>query len=117
MTMRTSVCSLLLVVVSAAGTAAARWQTPEPARITPDTPRKTETFRGEVIHSDAQRIVVRSRENPRIVRTFTYAPALKKKMEALHTKGGFQFGDRVQIQHEAGRDVALAIKGKPSAGR
>ncbi|MCL6481393.1 MAG: hypothetical protein K6U02_06670 [Firmicutes bacterium] len=115
--MRTRMGWLLLVVVSAAGVAAARSQTPEPTRIPRDAPRKTETFRGEVIHFDAQRIVVRSRENPRIVRTFTYAPALKKKMEALHTKGGFQFGDRVQIRHEAGRDVALAIKGQPSAGR
>ncbi len=115
--MRTSVCSLLLVVVFAAGAAARRAQTPEPARSTRNTPLKTEMFRGEVLHSDAQRIVVRSRENPRLVRTFTYAPALKKKMEVLHTKGGFQFGDRVQIRHEAGRDLALAIKGKPSTGR
>ncbi|MCL6565819.1 MAG: hypothetical protein K6U09_05275 [Acidobacteriia bacterium] len=115
--MRASLCWLLLGVVFAWGSAVARPQASEPVRSTRSVPPKPETFRGEVIHADAQRIVVRSRENPRIVRTFTYAPALKNKMEALHARGGFQFGDRVQIRHEAGRDVALAIKGKPSAGR
>ncbi len=115
--MRASLCWLLVGIVFASGSTVAWPQTAEPVRIARNVPPKTEMFRGEVIHADAQRIVVRSRENPRIVRTFTYAPALKKKMEALHAKGGFQFGDRVQIRHEAGRDVALAIKGKPSAGR
>ncbi len=95
--------------------AAAQVQVGDSIRITLKSPRaKTGTFKGEVIHSNALRMVVRSRENPRIVRTFTYAPELKEKMEKLHESGGFRYGDKVEIRHEPGRDVALRIKGKPS---
>lgn len=112
--------SLCLVVLSAAllalpAAATAQVQVGDSIRIKPKSPQvKTDTFKGEVIHSDAQRIVVRSRENPRLVRTFTYAPGLKAKMGKLHERGGFQYGDKVEIRHEPGRDVALRIKGKPS---
>jgi ribosomal protein S17 len=107
------VLSAVLLAFPAA--AAAQVQVGDSIRIKPRAPQvKTDTFKGEVIHSNAQRIVVRSRENPRIVRTFTYAPTLKTKMERLHESGGFQYGDKVEIRHEPGRDVALRIKGKPS---
>jgi hypothetical protein len=38
-------------------------------------------------------------------------------MQKLLDRGGYQYGDKVEIQHEAGSDVALQIKGKPSRPR
>lgn len=71
-------------------------------------------FRGEVIHADAYQIVVRSRENEKLIRTFTYTPKVKEQMDQIIDRGGYQTGDKVEIQHEAGSDVAVKIKGKPS---
>lgn len=71
-------------------------------------------FRGEVIHATAYQIVVRSRENEKLVRTFTYTPKVKEQIDRIIDRGGYQAGDKVEIQHEAGSDVAIKIKGKPS---
>lgn len=75
---------------------------------------KMETFKGEVIHMDAGSIEVRDPNNSFIVHTFTYSDALKKKLKTLFARGGYQFGDRVQIKYVAGSTVAQEIKGKPS---
>jgi len=49
-----------------------------------------------------------------MIHTFTFSPDLKDKMQAIVDKGGYQYGDRVKILHQAGQSVALKISGKPS---
>ena len=71
-------------------------------------------FLGEVLFSNAQSITVRSRQDLRIIRTFTYASGIRDKMLQILEQGGYQYGDKVEITSEPGRDVALRIKGKPS---
>jgi hypothetical protein len=75
---------------------------------------KVEKFKGEVLSANSLQIVVRSRENTAIVRTFSYTPAVRQQMQKVIDRGGYQYGDPVEIQHEAGKDVAVKIKGKPS---
>ena len=99
---------------------------PAPAQVTTGAPitvkvktkkprkPKMATFKGEVIHMDAASIMVRDPNNSFIVHTFTYSDALKKKLKNLIARGGYQFGDRVQIKYAAGSTVAEQIKGKPS---
>lgn len=71
-------------------------------------------FKGEVIHANAYQMTVRSRENEKLVRTFTYTPKVKDQLSRIIDRGGYQAGDKVEIHHEAGSDVALKIKGKSS---
>ena len=79
-------------------------------------PRKVrmEKFRGEVLHANTAQITVRSRENERVVRTFTLSPEARDRMQKTIDRGGYQYGDRVEIEHAPGQDVALRIKGRPS---
>lgn len=71
-------------------------------------------FQGEVLSATPVAITVRSRENERLIRTFSYSPSVRDEMQRIIERGGYQYGDKVEIQHEAGSDVALRIKGKPS---
>ncbi len=71
-------------------------------------------FKGEVLSMTNVQIIVRSRDNERVIRTFTYTPEMREKMQQIIDRGGYQHGDRVEIQHEPGSDVALKITGKPS---
>jgi hypothetical protein len=71
-------------------------------------------FQGEVMNANSVQITVRSRENERVIQTFTYAPKVQEQMQKILDRGGYQYGDRVEIQHEAGSEVALRIRGKPS---
>ena len=73
-----------------------------------------EWLKAEVIHADAQAIIVREEANGMMIHTFTFSPDLKDKMQAIVDKGGYQYGDRVKILHQAGQSVALKISGKPS---
>lgn len=81
-------------------------------------PLKTKPIwlKAEVIHVDHNAIVVREAEHPMIVHTFTFSTKMAEQMEKVQADGGFQRGDEVRIQHEPGKDVALAIKGRPSGG-
>lgn len=113
---RSSICAALLVVVGVAAAAtllAAQVRTGQP--ITLKTPKpKILKFKGEVMHATSVQITVRSRECEMVVRTFTYSPKTRDMMLKIIDRGGYQYGDRVVIHHEAGSDVALKIKGKPS---
>jgi hypothetical protein len=71
-------------------------------------------LKAEVIHADAQAIVVREQANGMMIHTFTFAPNMKDKMQAIIDKGGYQYGDKVKILHQQGQTVALKISGKPS---
>ena len=108
----------LLLAVAAVGFTAvtldAQVKTEKPIRIKAPK-KKMEKFRGEVLHASRVQIIVRSRENEKVVRTFTYSLKVKEQMEKLEELGMlFQAGDKVEIECEPGSDVALKIKGKPS---
>ena len=75
---------------------------------------KSALLHGTVIRFDSVAITVRSPGDPRVVRTFTYAPPLRKKVGKLLETGAYQYGDRVKIRYQPGTSVALAIWGKPS---
>jgi hypothetical protein len=71
-------------------------------------------FKGEVVHADMGSIIVRDRKNERVIRTFSYSEKAREQMETIMARGGFQFGDKVEIRYEERRDVALEIRGGPS---
>lgn len=97
----------------AGGTAYAQVSDAPLIRVKVKTP-KSQHFKGEVLHADAISMVVRDRKDPRFIRTFTYAPKVKEQMDKVLARGGYQYGDKVEIRYQAGDDVALAIKGRPS---
>ena len=76
--------------------------------------KKIEKFKGEVLSMTNVQIIVRSQANERAIRTFSYTPEVRDQMQQIIDKGGYQHGDRVEIHHEPGSDVAVKIKGKPS---
>lgn len=74
-------------------------------------------LRAEVVHFDANSIVVREQGNDMAIHTFNFTPELQGKMQALAGRGGYQYGDRVKIllqSTQTGELVALKIHGKPS---
>lgn len=71
-------------------------------------------LKAEVIHADGESIIVREKADERMIHTFTFAPNVKTKMQAIVNKGGYQYGDKVKILHRPGQTVALKISGKPS---
>lgn len=79
-----------------------------------ETPPKHVWLKAEVIHADANSIVVREQADSRRIHTFTYSPNIKDAMQQLADQGGYQNGDIVKILYEPGQTVALKIRGKPS---
>lgn len=76
---------------------------------------KPQWLTGEVVHADRNSIVVRERNNPLAIHTFSYSPAVKSKMELRDDQGvNFHSGDAVKIRYQPGSTVALKIHGKPS---
>jgi hypothetical protein len=78
------------------------------------TPAGTSWLKAEVILASANSIVVREQGNELAIHSFSFAPELKDKMQALLDKGGYQYGDKVNILYQSGGTVALRIHGKPS---
>jgi hypothetical protein len=74
-------------------------------------PAKT---RFEVLHMMTTGIQVRSLANGLEIHTFTYSDGIHDAMLNLFNQGGYQYGDKVEIQYQPGTEVALKIKGKPS---
>jgi hypothetical protein len=111
------VAALALAAGLAAGATAARAQvTIGPSIHINASPRKPQfaKFKGEVLHADAISIIVRDPKDSRFIHTFTYSPKVKEQMDKIIAKGGYQYGDKVEIHYQPGQDVALEIKGKPS---
>jgi membrane-bound lytic murein transglycosylase B len=75
---------------------------------------RKESFKGEVLNVTAAAITVRSRTNEQQIRTFTFSPAIQVHMQQIMDAGGYQYGDRVTVEADAGSNVALRIKGRPS---
>lgn len=83
--------------------------------ITPKgTPKGTSWLKAEVIYAGANTIVVREQGNELMIHSFTFGPEIKDKMQTVLDKGGFQYGDKVNILYQPGQTVALRIHGKPS---
>jgi hypothetical protein len=79
--------------------------------------QKTATFKGVVLHMDAQSIIVRDPNNSATVKTFSYTPALLKKLQKLINSGGYQYGDKVHVKYAIGGAVAQEISGRPSKAK
>lgn len=110
---------LLAALLALPGAMAAQEQVTTSRAIRLQRPPKPKVLKlkAEVIHANLAQITVRDRSNPMVIRTFAFTPEVEKKMEKIITGGGFRYGDRVEIHHQAGREVALRIKGKPSKSR
>ncbi len=78
------------------------------------TPKGSNWLKAEVIHADAQTIMVREQKNGMMIHTFNFSPEMKDRMQAILDNGGFQYGDKVGILFMPGQTVALRIHGKPS---
>ncbi len=87
---------------------------PIPVKPAKTSKSKLEVFKGQVMNATALAITVRSQDNERLIRTFTYSDALRGHMQQILDQGGYQYGDKVTIETEPGSNVALHIKGKPS---
>lgn len=74
-------------------------------------PAKT-TF--EVLHMMTTGIQVRSLTNGLEIHTFTYSDKIHDAMQVRLNQGGYQYGDKVEIEYQPGTEIALKIKGKPS---
>src|ERR1700732_1522268 len=74
-------------------------------------PAKT---RFEVLYMMTTGIQVRSMVNGLEIHTFTYSDQIHDEMLRLIDQGGYQYGDKIEIQYQPGSEVALKIKGKPS---
>ena len=70
--------------------------------------------RFEVLYMMTTGIQVRSLVNGLEIHTFTYSDQIHDAMVKLLDRGGYQYGDKVEIQYQPGTEVALSIKGKPS---
>jgi len=70
--------------------------------------------RFEVLHMLPNAIQVRSLMNGLEIHTFAYSDQIHLNMQSLLDQGGYQYGDKVTIWYQAGTEVALKIKGKPS---
>jgi hypothetical protein len=104
---------LAALVAGLAPALAAQTETAKPEK--PKAPRvRTEKFKGQVLHFNNQQITVQSTENTYFVRTFKFSAKLAGEMQKLADRGGYQPGDKIEIEFESGSDVAVRVKGKPS---
>ena len=115
---RTRACVFLLLAAAllAAAPASAQVQTADhskPITVKEAKPKPVK-FIGEVVSSNTQSITVRSRDEQPVIRTFSYSREIQEKMLRILERGGYQFGDKVEITSQPGSDIALDVKGKPS---
>lgn len=104
---------LAAAMAATPGVLRAQVDTAKPVRLKSPKPQMVK-FKGEVIQANSIQITVRSRENERVIRTFSYSPKVREQMQRVIERGGYRTGDRVVVKHQAGTDVALQIQGKPS---
>ena len=86
----------------------------KPVHTKPQQQTKPSKTRFEVLHMMTTGIQVRSLANGMEIHTFTYSDKIHDAMLNLFNQGGYQYGDKVEIQYQPGTEVALKIKGKPS---
>jgi hypothetical protein len=71
-------------------------------------------MKAEILHADANSMVVSEQGNERVIHTFTYSDDVKTKMRKIVDAGNYQYGDKIKIQYTPGETVALKIHGKPT---
>ena len=71
-------------------------------------------FEGFVMNANIAQITVRAKGNDMAIQTFALSPQAAAKMQAIVDKGGYQYGDKIEVWYQRGKSVALKIKGKPS---
>ncbi len=113
--LRFAAAAFIFVAVLVAAAPAAHAQM-DPAGTVASKPLKTKPvwMKVQVIHVNHDSMVVREADHPMIVHTFTFSKKMSEAMEKVRADGGYQRGDVIQIQHEKGKDEALAIRGKPN---
>ncbi len=104
---------LLAVAGLLAAAPVVRAQSGQPIVVKQPKPKKVK-YKGFVIHANRVQITVRSAENERMVRTFRLSEELQEKMQKIIDRGGYQYGDKVEVHYVEGGDLAVKIKGKPS---
>lgn len=67
---------------------------------------KYATMRGTVQLFTQRALTIRDLKNPNLLRTFTYAPKLFRKMQ----KRRYAWGRRVKVKYYRGTDVAVSVK-------
>jgi len=67
-----------------------------------------------VEHMLYQSLQVHSVDDFRDLRTFSYSPRIRDRMQQILNAGGYQHGDQVTIWYGSDTTLALKIKGKPS---
>jgi hypothetical protein len=87
-----------------------------PMVVKQDYPKRV-WLKAEVIHADANSMIVRERANERMLHTFTYSPGIQDAMQKIMDAGGYQSGDKVKILYLQGQTVALKVHGKFSKPR
>jgi hypothetical protein len=85
-----------------------------PAVVVKQQPVKKLWLNAVVIHADNNSIMVHDAKNSLTVSTFTFAPALRDKMQRILDNGGYQSGDKVRILYEPGKTEAIDVRGRPS---
>jgi hypothetical protein len=85
-----------------------------PAIVVKQQPVKKAWLNAVVIHADNNSIMVHDAKNSLVITTFTFAPALRDKMQKILDNGGYQNGDKVRILYEPGKTEAIDVRGRPS---
>ena|ERR1700722_2757439 len=67
-----------------------------------------------VEHMLIQSLQVHSVNDFRDLRTFSYSPKIRDRMQQILNAGGYQHGDHVTIWFGSDTTLALKIRGKPS---
>jgi hypothetical protein len=105
-------------VTFASSSAQAQFQVSQPVVVkSPKPSTKLLKYKGTVISANSASITLRNPENPRLIQSFSFSPQVRDQMVKILTRGGYQYGDAVTVQHAAGSDVAQRMHGKPSKPR
>jgi len=92
----------------------ARAQTAPAATPPPPASHKVIKMHFIVEHMLYQSLQVHSVNDFRDLRTFSYSPKIRDRMQQILNAGGYQHGDRVTIWYGSDTTLALKIRGKPS---
>jgi hypothetical protein len=105
--------ALCAALLSGFAPAAGAQSTPTPPSQTPPA-GKIIKMHFIVEHMLYQSLQVHSVNDFRDLRTFSYSPRIRDRMQQILSAGGYQHGDRVTIWYGSDTTLALKIKGKPS---
>lgn len=121
MTKPSSIAALLVLAAGlafASGPAMAQAQVSDPVVVkSPKPSTKLLKYSGTVIIANASSITLRNPKNPQLSQAFSFSPEVRDQMVKILSKGGFQYGDKVTVEHPTGSNVAEHLHGKPSKPR